>query len=305
MTSDIWSVLATADIFALPSHAEGWMNALLEAMAAGVPPLVVRCGAAVDEIVRDGVDGLRVARTIGAFAEGLERLMRDPAERARLAARAPEVAERFSIERVAGQFDALLGTYERDGILFPLPVLTREEAAHYASFASDPAAEANPHLNFAWARELAEHPAVVKAAEAVLGACDLFSTQLLFKPPHSRDFVSWHQDSAYRDFGPGEVASAWIALTDTAADNGCMQVVRGSHRVRVPHRDRPDPDNMIRLGKHAEGDVDPAAVTDVVLRAGEMSLHHNDLLHGSRPNLSGRPRAGFVVRFKVRPCASC
>ena len=90
------------------------------------------------------------------------------------------------------------------------------------------AAEANPHLHFDWARELAEHPAVVKAAEAVLGDCEILSTQLLFKPPRSRAFVSWHQDSAWRDYAPGDVCSAWIALTDTAADNGCMQVVRGS-----------------------------------------------------------------------------
>ena len=299
-TRDVWGVLAAADLFVLSSYVEGWVNALLEAMAAGVAPLVVPCGAAAEIIVRDGVDGLRVARTIDAVAAGMERLMRDSALRERLASRAPEVVERFSIERVAAQFDALLGTFERDGILFPIPVLTRDEADDYAKLAGDPDAEANPHLRFAWARELAGHPAVVRAAEAVLGDCEVFSTQTLFKPPHSRAFVSWHQDSAWRDFGPGEVASAWIALTDAGADNGCMQVVRGSHRARVPHRDQPEADNMIRLGKHAEADVEPERVTDVVLRAGEMSLHHNDLLHGSRPNESERARAGFVVRFLRR-----
>jgi len=304
-TRDVSGGLAAADLFVLSSYAEGWTNALLEAMAAGVAPLVVPCGAVVAEIVRDGVDGLRVPRTIGALAEGMERLMGDPALRARLGARAMDVVERFSIERVAAQWDALLGGFDRDGILFPIPVLSRDEAARCGELAGDPEAEANPHLRFAWARELAAHPVVVRAAEAVLGACEVLSTQTLFKPPRSRAFVSWHQDSAYRDYGPGDVASAWIALTDAAADNGCMQVVRGSHRARVPHRDQPEPDNMIRLGKHAVVDVDPRGVTDVVLRAGEMSIHHNDLLHGSRPNDSDRPRAGFVVRFIRRsPCAS-
>jgi ectoine hydroxylase-related dioxygenase (phytanoyl-CoA dioxygenase family) len=79
-----------------------------------------------------------------------------------------------------------------------------------------------------------------------------------------------------------------------------MQVVRGSHRARYAHRDQPEPDNMVRLGKHAEVDVDAKDVTDVVLRAGEMSIHHNDLLHGSRANDSDRARAGFVVRFVRR-----
>lgn len=198
-----------------------------------------------------------------------------------------------------------LAAYHADGIVFPLPALSASEAARYRELACEALArdadvEANPHLKCDWARELAKHPAIANAAAAILGESAVWASMLLFKPPRSRGFVSWHQDGAYRDFAAGDVASAWVALSDTAAENGCMQVVRGSHRHRLPHRDVPERDNMIRLGKHAEADVDPTEVTDVVLRAGEMSLHHNDLLHGSRPNGSDRPRLGFVVRFLRR-----
>ena len=195
--------------------------------------------------------------------------------------------------------------YGTDGIVFPLRALSAAEAGHYrelafAALARDAEIEANPHLKCDWAHDLATHPAIRDAADALLGDSAIWATQLLFKPPRSRGFVSWHQDGAYRDFGPGDVASAWVALFEATEENGCMQVVRGSHRTRLPHRDLPERDNMIRLGKHAEAEIDPAQVTNVVLDAGEMSLHHNDLLHGSRPNGSDRPRLGFVVRFLKR-----
>ena len=198
-----------------------------------------------------------------------------------------------------------LNTYREDGIVFPLRAIAASEAARYgelacAALARDPDLDKNPHLVCDWALELATHPAIAAAAGAVLGDSAIWASMLLFKPPRSRGFVSWHQDGAYRDFASGDVVSAWVALADTSAENGCMQVVRGSHRQRLPHRDVPERDNMIRLGKHAEGEIDPAQVTDVALRAGEMSLHHNDLLHGSQPNLSAKPRLGFVVRFLRR-----
>lgn len=192
--------------------------------------------------------------------------------------------------------------YENDGILFPLRVLRDDEAARYRALveevvANDAEGHLRPHLKYDWALELSTHPAVVAAATALLGETAIWGSMVLRKEPHSRDFVSWHQDGAYREFAPGDCVTAWIALADSRPENGCMQVVRGSHRSRLPHHDQPEPDNMIRLGKHVEFDIGNAPVTDVVLRAGEMSLHHNDVIHGSQPNVADQPRIGFIVRF--------
>ncbi|HKS22870.1 MAG TPA: glycosyltransferase [Thermoanaerobaculia bacterium] len=107
-TRDVWGVLARADLFVLPSYTEGFGIALTEAMAAGVAPVVVDCGAAAQTIVRHGVDGLRVPRTAEALAAAMERLMRDDGERARLGARALEIVERYSIEAIAAQWDEVL-----------------------------------------------------------------------------------------------------------------------------------------------------------------------------------------------------
>jgi non-heme Fe2+,alpha-ketoglutarate-dependent halogenase len=193
--------------------------------------------------------------------------------------------------------------YESDGVLFPLRVLNDAEVARYRPLveemlAVDAAGYQRPHLKYDWALELSTHPAVVAAAADILGGeTAIWGSMILKKEPHSTNFVSWHQDGAYREFAPGETLTAWIALADSHRENGCMQVVRGSHLSRLPHHDAPEPENMIRLGKHVEFDVGNAPVTDVVLRAGEMSLHHNDIIHGSGPNVADQPRIGFIVRF--------
>ncbi|MCU1231192.1 MAG: glycosyltransferase [Acidobacteria bacterium] len=109
-TRDVSAALARGDIFAMTSATEGFPNALCEAMAAGLPAVVVDCGAGVRDIVRDGVDGLLVrSHAIRDFASALERLMSNDDERRALAARAPEIVERFSAARVMGQWEELLG----------------------------------------------------------------------------------------------------------------------------------------------------------------------------------------------------
>ena len=109
-TDDVYSVLRTSQIFAMTSLTEGFPNALCEAMASGVPPVVIDCGSGVREIVRDGVDGVLVrGGTPESFAAALDRLISDDAERARLAERAPEVVERFGAERVMPMWEELIG----------------------------------------------------------------------------------------------------------------------------------------------------------------------------------------------------
>jgi ectoine hydroxylase-related dioxygenase (phytanoyl-CoA dioxygenase family) len=120
---------------------------------------------------------------------------------------------------------------------------------------------------------------------------------VLRKEPRSDAYVSWHQDSAYRTIGADDLFSAWIALTDSSATNGCMRAIPGSHRLRLPHVDAADGENLLSHGQRVVGDIDASGAVDLVLRAGEMSLHHIDVVHGSAPNRSDTPRLGFVVRY--------
>jgi non-haem Fe2+, alpha-ketoglutarate-dependent halogenase len=193
--------------------------------------------------------------------------------------------------------------YERDGILFPIRVLAPDEVSKFRSgfeemesyFGGKLEYAALTHLYFQWAYDLATTPRVVDAVEDILGEDILLqSTLILCKYPHDPAFISWHQDLKYTNQSEHSTTSAWIALSDSTSDSGCMRVIAGSHRQGLlPHIDEAAPHNMLNYGVTA----DETLAEDVVLAAGEMSLHHSDIIHGSAPNRSAAKRIGFIVRF--------
>ncbi len=205
---------------------------------------------------------------------------------------------------------AQLDAYRREGVLFPVPVLAAEEVARYRTAVDElearlggqpkPSDMSQPQLHFRWAFELATHPAVLDVVEDVLGPDILVHSASIFsKPARSSSYVSWHQDGAYWGLSEPGVTSAWIALSESAPENGCLRVVPGSHTRRVlPFTETPGvADNLLASGLEVAVEVDEADARDVVLRPGEMSLHHVDIVHGSNPNRSAVKRVGFAVRY--------
>jgi ectoine hydroxylase-related dioxygenase (phytanoyl-CoA dioxygenase family) len=191
--------------------------------------------------------------------------------------------------------------YRRDGFLFPIPVLTTDEARVYRrrlESVDTTEFRHKPHLLFTWLAELVCHPAILDAVEDVLGPNLLvWHSSFFIKDARDPRFVSWHQDATYWGLSEPDVVTAWVALTDATVENGAVRMVPGSHGTQLIHHDTFAPDNMLSRGQEIAAEVDDSRAVDVLLRAGEMSLHHVRMVHGSPPNRSSDRRIGYAIRY--------
>ena len=199
--------------------------------------------------------------------------------------------------------------YRRDGFYFPIDVMSREEARSYRSkLETYEATTGAPissnkrhkvHLLFTWANELVRHPRIVDAVEDVLGPNILCWTSNFFiKEPKNPAFVSWHQDATYWGLDPADVVTAWVALSDAPVESGSMKFLPGSHKWdQIEHRDTFDEKNLLSRGQEIAVEVDEKQAVDVALKAGQMSLHHVLLAHGSHPNTTDDRRIGLAIRY--------
>jgi len=204
--------------------------------------------------------------------------------------------------------------YARDGFVSPVPALTREQAAHYrekmaaferavggplTSDATDARYRSRTHVLLAWVHGLVRHPAILDAVEQLIGPDILVYTSTWFiKEPESPAIAAWHQDATYFGLRPYEHVTAWLALTDATAENGCMEFLPGSYRRgQLPHRAGVVAASVNRAGQAVTIDVDDAPAMHAPLRAGEFSLHHTLCLHRSQPNRSAGRRIGLAVSY--------
>ena len=199
--------------------------------------------------------------------------------------------------------------FQRDGFLAPIPALSEEETERLCVayeemeryFGRRPKSTelSLTHLTFRWAYELVTHQAVLDAVEDILGSDILvWSSTIFTKYPRDPGYISFHQDGTYWGLDSTQVVTAWIALTESTVENGCMRVVPGSHQSKIqPHKETFAPDNLLSRGQEIQVEVNEADVRDVVLRPGEMSLHDVNIIHGSNLNRTNSKRLGFAIRY--------
>lgn len=155
------------------------------------------------------------------------------------------------------------------------------------------------HTFLPWVYSIASHPAVLDAISEILGPNVLiWSSRWFSKMPGDKTYVSWHQDATYWGMNPLKVTTAWIALSDSIPENGCLRVVPETHKQAfLPQIETYAPDNALTRGQEIAVQVEEQRAVDVALHPGEMSLHHVLIVHGSKPNTSDKPRIGIAVRY--------
>jgi ectoine hydroxylase-related dioxygenase (phytanoyl-CoA dioxygenase family) len=110
--------------------------------------------------------------------------------------------------------------------------------------------------------------------------------------------VLWHQDGKYFFLEPHLHVTAWVALSDATLESGCVHVLPGSHKWGdFEHQDDTGEWNMIKRGQGIMNRFDDETGVPMELKAGEMSLHHTDLIHCSRGNNSDDRRIGLGISY--------
>jgi ectoine hydroxylase-related dioxygenase (phytanoyl-CoA dioxygenase family) len=109
--------------------------------------------------------------------------------------------------------------------------------------------------------------------------------------------VSWHQDCSYWALTPSKTVTVWLAIDDADRENGCMRVIPGSHlHGHLSFRESDSNEHNV-LSQTIPGAEQFGTPVDIELKAGEISLHSDLLVHGSLPNRSKRRRCGLTLRY--------
>ncbi len=203
-------------------------------------------------------------------------------------------------------------TYHRDGCVFPLPALSAADASSYRqrleAYETEAegrltelggAARFKNHLLFKWVNDLVRLPVILDAVEDVIGPNILCYTSTFFiKEENSRAIAAWHQDSTYFGIRPHDHVTAWLALTDSTSENGCLIFLPGSTaHGQLTHRENAVEHSVNGGRQKIVEPFETVRKVEAPLRAGEFSLHNTLCIHRSAPNLTNDRRIGIGISY--------
>lgn len=146
--------------------------------------------------------------------------------------------------------------------------------------------------------DIAVHPLILDYVEDLIGPNIVaWGTQYFCKLPGDGKPVSWHQDASYWPFTPARTVTLWLAVDDSDRENGAMQVIPGTHRLGPLEFDLSGAEENSVLPQKVKGAEQYGQPVTLELKAGEISLHADMLVHGSEPNRSTRRRCGLTIRY--------
>ena len=203
-----------------------------------------------------------------------------------------------------------LKQYEEEGYVAPIDVLSKEEVIEVREEIEliekkwpnelEGLGRNYVHLISPMLDKVCNNTKILDAVESLIGKNILIcGTTLFVKNPNEEGFVSFHQDAKYIGLEPHNWVTAWVAVTDSNEENGCMRMWAGSHKENLKyHNQKFDEHNLLTRGQTVEN-VPINETVPIVLKAGQMSLHHPTIVHGSSLNKSKDRRIGFVIQSYI------
>src|SRR5210317_1007324 len=202
-----------------------------------------------------------------------------------------------------------LKQYEDEGFVSPINIFSKDKAKKIKNEIEliekelpgelDKSGRYNAHLISPLLDEVTHNSKILDAVESLIGKNILVcGTTLFIKNPNEKGYVSYHQDAKYIGLEPHDWVTAWVALTDSNEENGCMKMWPGSHLDIKNHDEKFNEENLLTRGQTVEN-VPDNEVKSVELVAGQMSLHHPRIVHGSGLNKSNDRRIGFVIQSYI------
>lgn len=155
------------------------------------------------------------------------------------------------------------------------------------------------HLKYGRVYDLLTHPRIVACVQDLLGENVVgWGSHYFCKMPRDGKSVAWHQDCSYWPLSHSKTVTVWLAIDDADVENACVRFIPGSHRHgHIPYRGSTDDEGNVLDQTVENPEQYGGEPVDVVLKAGEMSMHSDLLLHGSNANNSDRRRCGLTLRY--------
>ena len=203
-----------------------------------------------------------------------------------------------------------LKQYKEEGFVSPLDIFSKDKALDIRNEIEyiekkipnelEKSGRYNAHLISPLLDEITHHSKILDAVQSLIGENILVcGTTLFIKNPNEKGFVSYHQDAKYIGLEPHNWVTAWVAITDSNEENGCMRMWSGSHKDNLKeHNQNFNEGNLLTRGQTIKN-VPKEKTTPLILKAGQMSLHHPTVVHGSDLNKSNDRRIGFVIQSYI------
>lgn len=211
----------------------------------------------------------------------------------------------------AVQMEKLKGTreqFEQDGYVIVRDVidgdLVRESLDHIEWLLENNPGTRPEHLHHTlvnqdpfWVRLISDDRLLDVAEQFIGPNIALFASHYICKSPGDGQAVLWHQDGSYWPLAPMEVISLWLAIDESTPENGCMRVIPRTHTMDLQAlEERHDVPNVLESGID-EGLVDESKAVNLILKPGDVSIHHPNIIHGSNPNDSEKWRRALTIRY--------